>query len=600
MSDRRYSDRTIYRRVLREARPYWPHIGVLFVVSLLATPLALLAPVPLKIAVDNVVGDKPVPDWLEAILPASITSSDTALLTFTATFLVVIALLVQLQILATSILRTYTGERLTFGFRNRLFRHLQRLSLGYHDTKGTSDSTYRVQYDATSAQTIAVDGVIPFISSLVMVGAMLYVTARISPALAAVALVVTPVILLLTLYYRTRLRARHREVKRLESSAMSVVQEVLSSVRVVKAFGQEDREESRFAGQAGQGMRARIRITAVEGGFWLLLDLVIAVGTAAVLYIGVRGVQTGSITLGSLLLVMGYLAQLYGPLSTVSRRVTGLQAAFASAERAFTVLDEAPDVPERADALPIERAVGSVEFRDVWFGYSADRPVLKEVSFRVQAGDRVGIAGHTGAGKTTLANLVTRFYDPSVGAVLLDGVDMREYKVADLRNQFAIVLQDPVLFSTTIAENIAYARPEATVEEIVEAADAANVHEFIDSLPDGYDTVVGERGMTLSGGERQRISLARAFLKDAPILILDEPTSSVDVKTEAVIVDAMNRLMAGRTAFMIAHRLSTLDMCNVRLELDGGAVVASKPKAPVATRPRRTRASGPTVGRATG
>jgi ATP-binding cassette subfamily B protein len=394
----------------------------------------------------------------------------------------------------------------------------------------------------------------------------------VSVSLAAIALVITPALLFLTWAYRRRLRGRWREVKRLESSAMSVVQEVLSSVRLVKAFGQEDREEDRFADRSRLGMNARIRVGLVDGTFELVLELVVAVGTAAVLYVGIRGVESGAMTLGSLLLVMGYLVQLYDPLAAISSRVTRLQSAFASAERAFTVLDEAPDVPERPDARKIGRARGEIEFRDVWFGYDSERPVLQDVSFLIEPGDRVGIAGPTGAGKTTLANLITRFYDPTDGAVLLDGIDLRDYKVADLRNQFAIVLQEPVLFSTTIAENIAYARPDATIEELVEAACAASVHDFISSLPEGYDTLVGERGMTLSGGERQRISLARAFLKDAPILILDEPTSSVDVKTEAIIDDAMKRLMDGRTAFMIAHRLSTLDMCNVRLELENGSL----------------------------
>jgi ABC-type multidrug transport system ATPase subunit len=292
---------------------------------------------------------------------------------------------------------------------------------------------------------------------------------------------------------------------------------------------------------------------------------------------------------------MSYLTQLYGPLSTISRRVTGLQSAFASAERAFTLLDEKQDVPERPDAKPLGRAVGAVEFRDVSFAYDGGRPVVNCVSFRVEPGMRVGIAGRTGAGKTTLVSLLTRFYDPTTGVILLDGTDIRAYRLADFRDQFAIVLQEPVLFSTTLAENIAYGRPGATDVDIVAAAQAADVHDFIETLPEGYDTVVGERGMTLSGGERQRISLARAFLKDAPILILDEPTSSVDLKTEAAIIDAMERLMSGRTTFMIAHRLSTLENCELRLELERGrlrrpartpAKVAARRDGPARPRPR--------------
>jgi ATP-binding cassette subfamily B protein len=569
VSERRYTDRQIYRRVLREARPYWVHIGVIFLLSLLATPIALLLPVALKIAVDNVIGDKPLPGWLDALMPDSLQGTN-GVLVFAVSLLVAVELFSQLQSLSTQLLRTYTGERLTLHFRSQLFRHVQRLSISFHDRQGTADSNYRIQGDAASLQKIAVDGVIPFVASIFTLVAMLYVTARIDAVLAAIALVVAPALVLLTWAYRRRLRQRHREVKQLESSALSVVQEVLTSVRVVKAFGQEDREERRFVLRAGEGMRARVRVAVIDGSFLVAIALVTTLGTAAVLYAGIRRVESGAITLGSLLLVMSYLAQLYGPLSTISRRVTSLQSAFASAERVFTLLDEEQDVPERADAKPLARATGAVEFRDVSFAYADARPVINCVSFSVEPGMRVGIAGRTGTGKTTLVSLLTRFYDPTTGVILLDGIDIRVYRLADLRDQFAIVLQEPVLFSTTIAENIAYGRPGATDIDIVAAAKAADVHDFIATLPEGYDTSVGERGMTLSGGERQRISLARAFLKDAPILILDEPTSSVDVKTEATIIDATERLMSGRTTFMIAHRLSTLHGCDIRLRIERG------------------------------
>jgi ATP-binding cassette subfamily B protein len=578
-----YTDVVLFKRLMREARPYWPHIGCIFIVSMLAAPLALLTPVPLKIAVDSVLGSHPVPGFLDALLPAGATRSDTAVLVVAAVMFMAVAVVTQLQDLGSVLLKTYTGEKLVLGFRGKLFQHIQRLSLAYHDRIGTADSTYRIQYDAMALQYIAVESVISLITAVSTLGGMIYVTYLIDPMLALIALGVSPPIVFVAKTFRPRMRIQSREVKQLESSSLSIVQEVLTGLRVVKSFGQEDREHERFVGRSGEGMRARIRLALVQGGYALLVGTMIGASGAAVLFVGVRHVQQKTITLGDLLLVMGYLTQLYAPLKTMARKAGSLQNYLASAERAFGILDEAPDVPERPHARRLERAAGAVEFCEVSFAYAPDHEVLSDVSFVVEPGERVGVAGPTGAGKSTLMSLLTRFYDPTSGRILLDGVDLRDYKLADLRNQFGIVLQEPVLFSTSIAENIAYARPGASETEIEEAAKAANAHDFISRMPEGYATEVGERGMRLSGGERQRISLARAFLKDAPILILDEPTSSVDVKTEAIIMEAMERLMSGRTSFMIAHRLSTLDVCERRLEIEDGRLVeAALVSAPVA------------------
>ena len=567
------SNLLLYRRLGQQARPYWCQFLGILLLSLLSPPLALLAPLPLKIAVDNVVHSHPLPRFLDAWLPEALKQSPQSVLLFAVLLLVGVTVATELRDLSSQWLAAYTGEKLLRNFRAQLFRHVQRLSLSYHDNKGTADSVYRIQSDATSVQRILVESVVPSISSALTLAAMAYVTFRINWQLALVAMSVSPAIYLLSRAYRKRLRHQSREVKKLESSALSVIQEVLGATRVVKAFGQEDREDERFARKSNEGMGARLNLVLMERRFGLLVALLTALGTAAVLFVGIRNVLFSAMTLGDLLLVMGYVAKLNTPLKTIGKKMAGMQSNLASAERAFALLDEARDVVERPNARPLARALGAMAFRNVSFAYDRERSVLRDISFEIQAGTCLGIAGTTGAGKTTLVSLLTRFYDPTAGEILLDGVDLRDYKLADLRNQFAIVLQEPVLFSTSIAENIAYARPGASEAEIVAAAKAANAHDFIIRLPQGYDTLVGERGMRLSGGERQRISIARAFLKDAPILILDEPTSSVDVKTEAAIVEAMEHLALGRTTFIIAHRASALNHCDLILRIELGRVM---------------------------
>jgi ATP-binding cassette subfamily B protein len=563
--------------LLREAQPYRLHIAGLFALSLLSSVFVLLTPLPLAIAVDSVVGSHPLPGFIAAFVPGSAEQSQTGVLLVAAGLFVLIPVLKQLQQFGNLVLSTYAGEKLLLDFRSRLFRHAERLSLAYHDSKGTADSTYRIQYDATAIQNIAIAGLIPFFTATVTVAGMIYVTARINWQLALVSLAIAPVLFLATRIYRKRLRAQWHDAKRLESSALSVVQESLEALRVVKAFGREDHSRDRFTERSAASVRAKIDLSFVEGRFGLLVGATIGLGMGTVLFIGTRQVLAGAMTLGALVLVVGYLEQLYEPLKTASKKVGTLQSSLASAERVYSLLDQSPDFVDPPHARPLARAAGAVAFRNVSFAYESRERVLDEVSFEVQPGSRLGIAGTTGAGKTTLVSLLTRFYDPNAGEILLDGVDLRQYRLADLRNQFAIVLQEPVLFSTSIGENIAYARPGACDADIVAAAKTAGAHDFILALPDGYDTPVGERGVRLSGGERQRISLARAFLKDAPILILDEPTSSVDARTEAQILEAMERLMRGRTAFMIAHRTSTLEICDLRLALEHGRVVGMSP-----------------------
>jgi ATP-binding cassette subfamily B protein len=572
-------DLHLLRRLFHEARPFWTRILGVFLVSILAVPLALLTPVPLKLAVDNVIGDRPLPGFLAAVVPDGFEHSSSSLLLLVSFMFAAVAVLTQVQELLQTVLQTSTGEKLILRFRSRLFAQAQRLSLLYHDRVGTADSTYRVIEDSKAVQYVASDTLISLVTALATLASMLYVTFLVDWQLAVLAVAVVPILAAVSVRFRRGLRIRSHEVKELESGALSVVQEVLTGLRVVKAFSQEDREHERFHERASDGMLARVRLALAKGQYSLAVGTVIGVGGALVLYLGVRRVESGAITLGDLLLVMGYLTQLYAPIKTMAKKSGALQNSLASAERAFELLDRDTDVPERPNARPLERAGGRVVFAHVSFGYEPGRLALEDVSFAVEPETKVGIAGHSGAGKSTLINLLMRLHDPSAGRIELDGVDLRDYRLADLRRQLGIVLQDPVLFSASVADNIAYARPEATSREIEAAARAADAHDFIAALPEGYDAQVGERGLRLSGGERQRISLARAFLTDAPLLILDEPTSSVDVRTEAAILAAMERLMAGRTSFMIAHRASTLEVCDLRLELAAGRLVEAEPAA---------------------
>ncbi len=581
-------DVALVRRLLREARPYTGFLVVFFVVSLLAAPVALLTPVPLKIAVDSGLGATPLPDVLARWLPSGLTGGPGGILLFSALLVVLVMILRQAQWVTSALLRTVLSERMLLDFRAKLFRHVQRLSFSFHDRKGSADSTYRIQWDAMSLQNVTIDGVIPFIASILTLVAMVAVTFSLNWQLGLVAVAVAPVLVGTTQYFRPRLRRRAKEQKELESAAFSVIPETIGALRVVKAFGQEDREQGRFVDESRATLRAKIRYTVTECGMGVLVGLTTAVGTAAVLYVGARQVVEGRLTLGELLMALGYVAQLYGPLKGIGRKVAAMQVHLASAERAFALLDEPMDVPDSPHGRRLDRARGEVSFNQVSFAYEEGHEIFSDVSLQVPAGTRVGIAGQTGAGKTTFVSLLMRFYDVTRGKILLDGVDLRDYRLADLRRQFSIVLQDPVLFSTTIAENIAYGRADASEEDITAAARAANAHDFIQALPDGYGTLVGERGMRLSGGERQRISLARAFLTDAPILVMDEPTSSVDTRTEAAILEAIDRLMKRRTTFMIAHRLSTLENCDLHLQLEDGRLTARRADPPGAVAAART------------
>jgi len=578
---RHQNDIALISRLLVQARRYWLHLVLILFLNLLSTPLALLTPVPLKIAVDHVIDHKPLPDFVLAFLPSTLTKSPIGIIWLAVVLLLLINLLQNLEGFGSWLLQLYTGEKLVLDFRSTLFGHIQRLSLSYHDMRGTSDSLYRVQYDVPAMQYLTIQVIVPLVTWSTTAVAMIWIIAKIDWQLAIIALTVLPLLILFSQLYRRRARGIWAEVKDRESGAMSVVQEVLGAVRVVKAFGQEHAEKDRFSYRSYETLQTQLRAVIMEAKFGILIAMTVAFGAAAALFVGIRHVQAATLSLGDLLVVMAYLAQLSRLLENVTKKVSALQGSLASAERIFSVFDELPDVAEPKSPQPVHSPAGAIEFKNVYFAYGSDPPVLRDISFYAPPGIRVAISGPTGAGKTTLVSLLPRFYDPTAGQVLMDGINVREIGLLELRAQFAIVLQEPVLFSTTIAENIAYGQPEAAKEHIIAAARAANAHDFIDKLPQGYDTPVGERGMRLSGGERQRISIARAFLRNAPVLILDEPTSSVDAASEAMIIDAIGRLMQNRTTFIIAHRLAALQNCDLHLHLERGHLIEANDSQPV-------------------
>lgn len=570
---RNHQGHTLIRRILFQARQYWPHITGIFLLNLLAAPIALLKPLALKLVIDNGFGAKPLPGFIRFFFPHGFDFTFQSVILIAAGFIILIALLENLCNVAVWLLSTFSGEKLVLDFRTVLFDHIQRLSLAYHDRKGSSDALYKIQWDTVAIRTFLISNLSPLVSSFLTLLAMIIVMFLINWHFAVITLCIIPPLFILTRISTSRLRKDWDKVKDDESRAMSVIHEVLGALRVVKAFGQEQLEGERFMNKADKAIKGQMKVAWIGASFYFIVGMIFAVGTALFIYLGATYVRSGQMTIGELTLVIAYLTQIFGPLQNISKNLNDVQSSLSSLERVFGLLDREKEVEEAAHATHVQRVKGAFEFRNVSFYYDKEKNILSDVSFQIKAGDRVGILGSTGAGKSTLMSLLNRFYDPTSGEIFVDGQDIRSIKLADYRKQFSIVLQEPVLFSTTIAENIRYGRPDADEEEIIAAAMAANAHEFILRCSDGYNTMVGERGMQLSGGERQRISIARAFIKNAPVLILDEPTSSLDVKTESLIMSAIERLMEGRTTFMITHRLDTLNACNTIIHVEKGKLV---------------------------
>jgi ABC-type multidrug transport system fused ATPase/permease subunit len=556
-------------RVLPYVRPF-SRLAVLSVCATIASvAIGLLLPWPLKIVIDSVLGMRPLPAWLAE----RFADADRVTLLVIA---VLAGLTFTLIVNALSVAMSYVNTRLEQGiildFRSDLFHHAERLSVAYRDQVSTGRLIYAINFESVAAGRLVM-ALQPLAQGVLTVVGMAWITFRIDHMLALLAVIVVPVLYYAIGYYATHMQPRLLQVKGLEADALSIIHDAMSMVPVVSAFGREDHELSRFRRQSLATMRARVGLTVGQTLFSLCVNMTTATGTALVLGVGSYQALRGRLTAGDLLVVLAYVAAVYKPLESISYTLGSLQDNLTGLAMGFHILDTTPVIQEASDARPVPRIAGSLTFEDVSFSYPGRVDTLKRISFDVAAGQVVAIVGPTGAGKTTLASLIPRFYDPMSGRISIDGRDIREFTLHSLRDHISIVPQEPLLFSGTIADNIRYGRLDAAMDEVIAAATAANAHDFIVRLTDGYDTQIGERGARLSGGERQRLCVARAFLKDATILILDEPTASIDSRTEGVILDALDSLMVGRTTLMIAHRLSTVRHADVILVMDGGAIV---------------------------
>jgi len=558
-------------------RPYRRQAVAIVALSLLEVALTALAPWPLKVIVDYVLSGLPLPETLAALTPAQIAGSAGALLVA----VVLVGLVIQVANEAVRMIHTqmqvHVAQRVVYTLRSRLLEHLQALPLRHHLLTPTADSVYRLDADAHCVDDLIIGGVFPLIMAALKLATMFVVLLWIDWTLALLSLAVAPFLFLCLRFYSRTLLDRAERVKALESRVIERAFEILSSVAAVKSFARERHELERFAGSGDDTMRARLSLTWQESLFSVAVTAITLAGTALVLVVGGLHVLAGTLTVGSLLVVVAYLAAVYDPLSAIAHSAGALQHAVASARRVRAIFALTPEVLDDPDALDASGVSGDVRFEDVSFGYGEPRTLLDSVSFEVRRGEMVALVGLTGAGKTTLASLVPRLFEPDAGRVLVDGVDVRGYSLKSLREQIALVPQQPVLFMGTIADNIRYGRLDASDADVEAAARAAHVHDFVSRLPRRYETLVQEGGSTFSGGERQRIGIARALLKAAPILILDEPTSAVDAISEGAIFDTLRSIRPYHATLVIAHRLSTIRDATRILVLDGGRLVAQGP-----------------------
>ena len=558
-------------RTLGYLKPHWKLAGFSVALMILGGLASLLLPWPLKFLVDNVLQGEPLPPALAWLL-GPVAANRSLLLVLSVAAGLLFTLLCQGLSVLDNYVNTKIDQNMVLDFRSDLFQHAQRLSMTFHDQRRSGQLIYAINFQADAAARLVMT-IPPLVQSLLTLLGMFWISFLIDAKLALLSLTVVPFLYCSIRYYLRNIEQRLLAVKGMEGESLSIIHEAVSMLRVIVAFGREDHEYRRFRDQGERTINARIKLTVQQTLFSLAVNMITATGTALVLGYGAWHALQGRLTVGQLLVVMAYIAAIYKPLETISTTIGSLQEVFVALRVAFKLLETEPEIKDVPGAVAVKRARGRVAFEGVYFNYDRRVDTLQNICFEARAGQVVGVVGPTGAGKTTLLSLLPRFYEVKKGRILLDGTDVRQLRLRSLREQISIVLQEPMLFSGSIADNIRYGRLDASGDEIRAAARAANAHDFIMALPRQYETEVGERGVKISAGERQRICVARAFLKDAPILILDEPTSSIDSKTEAIILEALDRLMVGRTTFMIAHRLSTIHKADLMLVVDHGRLV---------------------------
>lgn len=554
---------SLLRWVTRYALRRWRGMAAMLGALLANIAFNLLKPWPMKVLVDYGLVDRPLPTWLgHAVqrLPGEAAQENLILWCVVAT---IIVFLLSWILTATSAMANVGfGKRLSYDLAAELFAHLQRLSLRFHYRKPTGDTIRRVTTDSSCVSTIVQGALIPILTSTVTLVVIFVILWRLNSILTVASLSVVPLMALAFWRYANPMMTLGYRQQEADARIYTLLERTFSSMPVVQAFCREEDANRELQQHTTATLQAALATTNVQMKFKVSVGLATAMGTAAILYFGARQALAGELTIGSIIVFLSYLASLYRPLEALAFSSSTVQSAAGSARRVLDILHSDPEVKENTGARNLLRARGNVRFDAVTFGYEPTHPVLRNVSLDVAPGETIAIVGASGAGKSTLVSLIPRFFDPQEGSVRLDGRDLRELRLRDLRKNVGIVLQEPFLFPITVRENLAYGRPDATIEDIEAAARLANALEFIGELPDGYETIVGERGATLSGGQRQRLAIARAVLVDAPVLILDEPTSAVDARTESLIMEALQRLMKGRTTFIIAHRLSTVRNAN--------------------------------------